>query len=558
VSRGALAASLALALVAGLASAVAPLVAPAAAAPPAVRHARAASGPVEWLTPGDPLHRELELLRATGLADTAHVLFTRPLARKTVAAIVARARRLHPDSRDPSLVRLERAFGQELVDRGWAAPEDWTAPLATVTGTWDDAPAEREPGAPGEPAPPPDGDMLRLRLSAYGDGTLLVSEDNTRFEDRSRAGGRLDVESGAFLVHLDAWVGRLRDAERFSDVLVKGSDFAAYAEDFYASLSTKPLDASLGKGKFGWGPGASGSLLWSSTADPVTYLSLGSTLFRHVRLTAVHGDVDATRGARIAGHRLEWFPSPRLTVGLGEAVRYTSATWQPLYLVSLLPYTWVQRLLAQDALDGTGAAEPNRNNVMAALDASWVVQPGRTLYGEFLLDDQGLAAGGQPTRIGYQLGGLATLGLGRLGRGDLRLEYSRVYNYVYATFYGEDFIHHSKAIGYPEGPDVRRLDVDFRLAPSPDWEYRLAGSIQDHGEGTLGTFFDPDSGAASGSELSGVVERETRVLAGARWWPRDNVDVGVELTQAWLRDARHVEGAEESRTEARVFVRLRK
>ncbi len=518
---------------------------PVPAQPAVVRYERAAAGPAEWLEADDPLYAELELLRGAGLADTAFVLFTRPMAKKHVAAIVARARRLHPDSQHPSLVRLERALGQELVDRGHPAPARWTTPLATVTGTWDE---EAEDG----------GDVMRLRLFSYADATLRMSEGRTEFADRSRAGGQLDFESGPLLVHLDAWVGRLEDAERFSDVLVTGSEFAAYSEDFYASLSTRPLDASIGRGKFGWGPAAGGNLLWSSSADPVTSLSLGATLFRHVRLTAVHADVDATRGARLAGHRIEWFPSPRLTLGLAEAVRYTSATWQPLYLVSLLPYTWTQRLLAEDALDGEGAAEPNRTNVMAELDGSWVAATGLTLYGAFLLDDQGLKSGGSPTRIGYQLGGLANGPALGLGSGSARLQYTRVYNYVYSVFYGEDFIHHSKAIGHPGGPDQRRLDLDLRLNPSADWQYRLAASRLDHGVGTLGTFFDPVWGAASGSTLSGTVEHTTAVLAGLRYWPRDNVDVGVEVEHAWIDDAGQVAGTSDTRTQARLFVRLRK
>ena len=48
------------------------------------------------------------------------------------------------------------------------------------------------------------------------------------------------------------------------------------------------------------------------------------------------------------------------------------------------------------------------------------------------------------------------------------------------------------------------------------------------------------------------------VLAGARYWPRDNVDVGVEVEHAWIDDAGHVTDATDTRTEARVYVRLRK
>jgi hypothetical protein len=40
---------------------------------------------------------------------------------------------------------------------------------------------------------------------------------------------------------------------------------------------------------------------------------------------------------------------------------------------------------------------------------------------------------------------------------DRALEFTRVHRYVYSVFYGEDFIHHGKPIGYPAGPDSRTV-----------------------------------------------------------------------------------------------------
>lgn len=504
-----------------------------------------AAEPAEWIPVSDPIYRELEILRAAGLADTAQALFSRPLARKSVAAVVARARRLHPDARDPSLVRLEREFGRELVDWGFARPARSTTPLAELTDRGDvGGDAVR--------------DGMRLRLFSYAIGALDVSEDLTQFEDRSRFGGRLNIETGGLLLHLDAYAGKVEDAPRFADPLVQGSDFAAYSEDTYASLSTRYVDGTIGRSQLGWGPGATGSLLWSASAAPVTFLSFSATLFRHVRATAIHADVDATRDARLAGHRLEWFPSPRLSVGLAEAARYTSSHWEPLYVFSLLPYTWVQRMLAEDALDGSGTQEPERNNVMASADVSWQAARGHVLYGEFLLDDQGLSKGDQPTRIGYQAGWLGTHPF-RSGRASARLEYSRVYNYVYSVSYGEDFIHHERPIGYPAGPDSRSIAAEVRADPTPDWEVRLGGGQVERGEGRLGTYYDPDSTInASGSTLSGTVERERFVTGGARWWPRDAVDLSLDVAYAWLDNRGNVAGADDRSWSARLGVRLRK
>ncbi len=503
------------------------------------RHAQAAE-PAEWIPVGDPIYRELEMLRAAGLADTSFALFSRPLARKSAAAITARARRLHPDSREPSLVRLEREFAPELVRKGYPRPPRTARPLAEIVNY--------DEGA----------ESMRLRLQAYAEGALLVSEEITEFEDRSRFGGRLNVETGGLLLHLDAYAGKVEDATSFADPLVEGSDFAAYSEDTYGSYSTRYVDATLGRSQFAWGPGATGSLLWSRTAAPVTFLSFSATLFRHVRATAIHADVDATRDARLAGHRLEWFPSPRLTVGIAEAARYTSSHWEPLYVFSLLPYTWVQRILAEDALDGTGTAESERNNVMGSLDVSWQAARGHVLYGEFLLDDQGLSKGDQPTRIGYQAGWLGTHPF-RDGRVSARVEFSRVYNYVYSVFYGEDFIHHGKPIGYAVGPDSRSLVAEVWADPTPDWEFRAGGGQVERGEGRLGTFYDPDSTVnASGSTLSGTVERERFVTGGARFWPWAAIDVSLDLAYVWTDNRGNVAGADDREWRARVGVRLEK
>lgn len=500
-----------------------------------------AEGRAEWIPVRDPIQREVERLRATGLADTAAVLDTRPLDRRSVAAVVARARRLHPDSRDPSLTRLEREFGRELVDWGFPAPAGYTPPLATITDSDDDA----------------DGGRTRARIFGYVDGTLVATKDSTKFADRSRFGGRLNLERGGLLFHLDAYAGKVDRAREFSDQLVTDTEFIAYTEDTWGSLASHGLDATVGRIGFAWGPGATGTLLWSQEADPITALSFGATAFRHLRATAFLGDVDASTGARVAGHRLEWFPSARLNVGLAEAARFTSTTWEPLYLVPL-PYTWVQRILAHDQLDRPSANPAAvRNNVMAALDASWRARPGVVLYGEFLLDDQGLRVSGSPTRIGYQAGafGTATNGLGQWSG---RLEYSRVHRYVYSVFYGDDFIHHGKPIGYPAGPDSRTLFAEARLAPSAAWEFTVSGRQQDLGEGGLGEFFNPDSGAASGSVLSGVVERTRTLVAEARFWPRDGVDLSLGATRDWLRNRGHVTGVDERRWAVRLGVRLRK
>ena len=491
---------------------------------------------LEWQPVADPSYRELELLRASGLVDSASVLFSRPMARGTAAALVARARRLHADSHDPGLVRLEREFGRELVDRGFPPPAGYTPPLLSRGD--------------------PEGDG-RVRLFAYGDGSVADSAGKTQVAYGSRAGGRLNLEQGSALLHLDAFVGRVRNARLFADPLVAGHDLLGTTEDTYVSVGSRWLEVAFGRSRIAWGPGSTGSLLWSASAEPFTFLEFSKTILGHVRATAVHADVDAATGARIAGHRLEWFPSSTVEVGVAEAVRYSSPTWEPLYVFPLLPFTWVQRLAAQDTLGSGRGGAALRNNVMASIDVSWRARAGNVLYGEFLLDDLALAKGGIPTRLGYQAGWLGT-GSVSARRGHWRAEYSRVYNYVYSTFYGESFIHHGRPIGYPVGPDSRNLRVEGTLDMNADWQVSVGATKTDRGAGELGRFYDPALGDASGSRLSGVIETTRSADAGVRFAPRDGMDLSFTLARDWLKNQAHVAGDAHERWRAALGVRLRK
>jgi hypothetical protein len=96
------------------------------------------------------------------------------------------------------------------------------------------------------------------------------------------------------------------------------------------------------------------------------------------------------------------------------------------------------------------------------------------------------------------------------------------------------------------------------VSPSAALEFALSGAQQDVGAGGLGEFFDPDSGAASGSVLAPVVERTQRLGASARWWPRDGVDLTLGVEHDWISNVAHVEGVDDQSWILRLGVRLRK
>jgi hypothetical protein len=485
---------------------------------------RASTDPIEWLPVESPAYEELDLLRTEGLLDTTFSLDTRPIARADLARLVAFARSHHPDRADhPGIVRLSREFSRELARLGFDPIPRSTSPLLRYPSHADSS------------------DRGRLTVIPYLDAAFERRPDGRgRLADHSRAGLRIGIELGDVLLYQDLFAGRIDGGHGFADPLVQDTDFIHYTEDTYVSARTRWVDLSFGRMRHGWGPGRDGSLVWSETAAPVTHLLWAASLFGgRVRGTAVHADVDAARGARLAGHRVDLDPTPALHFGVSEAVRYHSDHWEPLYVVSVIPFTLVQRMLAQDQV-GDSLLDI-RNNVMISFDTRWRVLPGTTLYGELLFDDLTFKKSGTPVRLGYQAGWLGS-GSALHRRLSWRAELSRVYRYVYSVFYDENFIHQSRPIGFPEGPDSRRLLVQGAMDLSPDWNLSLSATHLDWGQGGLGEFFDPAGPPARGSVFGGIVETTRSLSAGANWTPRDGVSAGLRWGYEWREDADHVSG----------------
>ncbi len=246
----------------------------------------------------------------------------------------------------------------------------------------------------------------------------------------------------------------------------------------------------------------------------------------------VNGVLNHAEGRYVAFHRLDWRPIGGLRIGLAEGARYNSNGFEPLYLAGIIPYPIVGRLLVRD--NDVRATDPAvRNNVM--WDADFTVSPhsGVNLYGEILVDDVGTAASDVPTRIGYQMGSLAVLPVGDHTREPrLRFEWTRVWNYTYSTYYGRNFDHEGLPLGYPEGPDSRVLHARGDLVLGRDWT--LSGILEriDHGEGRLRAAWDPNDSTMAGadpSRLSGIVERQWRLLGGCRYTPRPNIEAMLEI-----------------------------
>ncbi|MGD8394754.1 MAG: capsule assembly Wzi family protein [Candidatus Eiseniibacteriota bacterium] len=487
------------------------------------------SAPPVALTVASPIHEELAALAARG-AIAWPGLQARPLSRTALARRVATLPAAGPASH-----RLRAELAPELHDLLHAGVHRRQALIEL------------------------DGDDGRFRVEAFARFQAEAAPRRGFVRtDSTRAGLRcgLTVWPG-FYVFQELYVADVEGGRAFADPLIADTDVILYEDRVYAALDTRYAELTFGRDRLAWGPGLSGGLLLSRTARPFTQLRVTSEfLDGRFAATIVNGVLSAVESRYVAFHRLDWQIHPRLRIGFAEGARYDSGL-EPLYLVGIVPYTLVGRLLERDQ-DDRASDSRVRNNVIWDLDASWRAGDGTLLYGEFLLDDLGTADRDTPTRLAYQLG---VLHVRTLAQRELRLraEWTRVWRHVYSVFYGADFVHEGVPLGYPLGPDSRHVAVwaDWVL----DRAWTLGGTVvrQDRGESRLGDFWDPEDPAARDVDtgrLSGVVERQWHLLGRARYRPHRHLEALVEIGPAWVRNAAHVRGARARGLVGRVGVEI--
>jgi hypothetical protein len=300
---------------------------------------------------------------------------------------------------------------------------------------------------------------------------------------------------------------------------------------------------SFGRGRWHWGPGLEGSLILSRTAAPITALSMRGTL-ESFRLTGtvVNSTLESAAGEQFSAHRLEWQPIDALRIGASEAVRYQASGWEWLYASGVFPYAVAQRLLTQDEPDSSAA---HRNNILAGMDVSWRVAPGTRLYGEIAVDDLSAETSTNPDKIAWQVGWDGT-GMLRGQRLSWNAELTRVWRYVYTSFFGRVYEAQNRSIGYPSGPDARRVSVRLLWDPNADWQALARVTSTDQGENDLDEPYFPGTPKPDGSTFEGIVERSREIELGLRWWPAGGIDVAVRGAWRTTDNAGHVSGARTS------------
>jgi hypothetical protein len=485
-----------------------------------------ASGtPLEYLPVGDPLESELRTLDVLGPPSPGRPLRlprlgTRPLQRFELDSLAL------PDQAlglayGISLVRLRRVLARE----------------------WEPSAANLPPGVTPRLYHKhyPDGARFELSVGAQGAGE--IASQRVRYRSDTGVHGRIALETDRWLAFSHLVVGYQDTAHTYADPIFPNTDIIIYSSDSYLAYSGAGgrWGMQFGRSRWHWGPGEEGSLLLSKTAVPITGLAF------HARLEPLRADATAlsatlasAAGEQLAAHRLEWQPFDGLRLAISEAARYRSAAWQPLYLLSVIPYILVQRLQDQDE---PGRLEANHNNIIIGADAAWRPTSGTRLYVEGLSDDLHLI--NNPlglNKYAYQLGweGVGTFRSTRVVWGG---EFTRVTRFVYTSSLDRDFVAQGRPLGFPVAPDARRMRVRTAWDLSPAWQLTAVATRTERGENTLAEPFVPGSPRVDASRFQGVVEETRELEVGARWWPVGGVDLAAVAAYRWVDNADHLAGA---------------
>jgi hypothetical protein len=274
-----------------------------------------------------------------------------------------------------------------------------------------------------------------------------------------------------------------------------------------------------------------------------------------VTASALNGVISTVDRRYLAAHRIEVEIAPRWNIGLAEAVRYSSDGFDLLYATGLIPYTVVERIRIREASNDS-LRNLERSNVMASADVSFRAFRALTLYGELLVDDYATESADMPNRIAYQLGFRSDRPWGAHAVHFLG-EYTRVRNFTYSVYYGEDYIYRGRPLGFSLGPDAENVFLEAAFDVSRDLQLRWSGDFTNHGEGRLGVPWRPGMGPVSTAGLLGTVEERREVWGDARWMPRDNVDFSVGAGFRRVRNEQNVAGSDRESWLARFAADLR-
>lgn len=502
--------------------------------------APAHAAPGELLPVGDPIESELRILDVLGPADLNGRILLPGLGTRPLRWLDLEGTGAIPDhlerAREIARIRIERALGRQAT--GSFVPDSAHRSTAWTLRVAGD-----------------EGGLGELSLGAEGSGT--TTPGNSSFASGSGVQARVGVSLENWIGYSHILIGQVDRGHVFADPIIRNSDVLALSEDTYLGYTStsRRWAAWLGRSRWNWGPGEEATLTLSKTSPAYTGFAYRVGLpWLHVVASALSATLDESTGRQLAAHRVEWQPVDALRLGVTETATYHGTGWRPLYLVGAIPYIFVQRMEWQDNPDSLRGL---RNNVMVSFDGAWRLAPGTRVYAELLVDDLHSSKETIPNKYGYQLGweGAGTIDRTRVTWGG---EYTRITRYVYTSFFGQSYEAQGRPIGFPTGPDSRRVRLRGSWDLNEDWQLNAVVTRTDQGQNTIDQPFVPGLGGPvpNSATFEGIVEHTRTAEAGIRWWPASGVDLAVAGGWQWVENRDHVTGASADGAIATAAVRL--
>ncbi len=288
----------------------------------------------------------------------------------------------------------------------------------------------------------------------------------------------------------------------------------------------------IGKTPLRIGPGYRGAMLLSGYSQPLTFIYNARFNFSKFKLLAFNAMLpDSFRDRRMSLQRIEFWPSKTLSIGVTEAVLYSSPEDPMKYFNPVDLYYIVQRR-------GT----TNNDNLVATADISWTIRRGIRFYFEFLNDDFLIIKHPGPSNQplwGY----LAGLHLVKSNI-NFRAEFSWVRRWTYAHFsLSNSMLFWGLPIGHWLGNDQRSIYIETSKL-TPNRVIAIFLELIQHGKGRLSipNELDPENTERI-TTPSGIVDMRTAI--GGYLLIGDSF--GVFLRLEYAKNYKNIEGDNLSR-----------
>lgn len=258
--------------------------------------------------------------------------------------------------------------------------------------------------------------------------------------------------------------------------------------------------------------------------------------YRTLSYSKIYGDLSTDENYKRVGiHYLKWQPTPRLSMGIGEAVVFSHPFDGDLYFYTLplLPYYFAKYM---------PGIPTSYDNTLFYGDGIWHL-PWLTLYGELLVNEFPMT----PTNKNPKLYAI-TLGMELetiVAGWDLLLEYSHVTDQAYSNAIKSNiFSYGDDSLGHPIGDDLTAIDARLsKYISQIDTDTYFGVYYQRLGNISVTPWINEEKQVTPEQEY-GVKLGFTHQL--------NQVDFGFDLQLGWVSDYQHQENNHGYRTSAVV------